>query len=147
MGMSNNSYKILSLLIKNPNKWQNVQDIAYDVNITYRQAMSVILALDFENVERTKNEHGRTVIRFYGNEDDAERVTRKVIREYYGITDDDTKRMYDLLSPAGWLSVPDLVEESGRTRSKVTRTLRVMDGVDKSIIDASTFYRRTPNRD
>lgn len=145
MAMSNNSFKILLLLMKSPNEWWNVQSIAYDINITYRQAMSVILALDFDNVERTKDNYNKTVIRFYGNEDDVERGTRKAMREYYKITDMDIERMSEVLSPAGWLSVPDIMEETGRTRSAVTRTLRVMDGVDKSVIDASTFYRRMPN--
>lgn len=145
MAMSNNSFKILLLLMKTPNKWLSVQSIAYDINITYRQAMSVILALDFDNVERIKDEYNKTVIRFHGDEEDVERGIRKAMREYYKITDSDTKKMSEVLSPAGWLSVPDIMEETGRTRSAVTRTLRVMDGVDKSVIDASTFYRRTPN--
>lgn len=147
MAMSNNSFKILTLLMKTPNKWRGVQSIAYDVNITYRQAMSVILALDFDHVERTKDGYNKTIVRFHGDEDDVEMMTRMAMREYYGISDKDTGVMYNTLSPAGWMSVPDIMEETGRTRSAVTRTLRVMDGVDKSVIDASTFYRRTPNRE
>ena len=145
--MNHNAFKVISLLTKYPNEWMDTQSIAYDTDLTSRQVSSVVMVLDIPYLRKSRDRDNKMIVMFEGTPKDVEETIRAATKEYYRIPDDDIVKVDSVLSPAGWLTVADITEETGFSRNAVTKTLKCVEGVDKMCVGASTLYRRMPNYD
>ena len=145
--MNNNTFKVLSYLIKNPNKWYDTQTIAFNTNLTNRQVMSTISVMESRSVVRDRDNDNKIIIMFSGDETAALKAKKELVIEHYKITKDDRDMVYGLLSPAGYLTMVDLMEETGYTKNTLSRVLNVTDGVMSIGSGTTTLYRRMPNQE
>ena len=143
--MNNNIFKVLTLLTKNPGKWYDIQTVAFNTNLTNRQALSTITMMKIPYVVKGRDNDNKLIIRFDGDDDAVKETQRIMIIEHYRITDEHRKKVYNTLSSAGWMSVTDLLEETGLPKNTLSRTLMVTDGVVSMKDDTSVFYRRISN--
>lgn len=140
--MNNNSFKVLSFLIKSPMKWYDTQTIAYGTNLTNRQVLSTINMLSVPYVEKSRDEDKKLIIMFNGDENAIRETRRKMVIEHYHISEEDMDVIFRTLSSAGWLTMTDLIEETGHTKSTLGRALAVMDNVVSVNSGTSMLYRR-----
>ena len=89
-----------------------------------------------------------TVDHFYGMpgrspyENAIRETRRKMVIEHYHISEEDMDVIFRTLSSAGWLTMTDLIEETGHTKSTLGRALAVMDNVVSVNSGTSMLYRR-----
>ena len=143
--MNNNIFKVLSLLTKNPRKWYDMQTIAFNTNLTNRQALSTIAMMKVPYIVKSRDDDNKVIIMFDGDDNAVKETQRTMIIEHYHISDEYIDKVYNTLSSAGWMSIPDLLEETGLSKNTLSRTLMVTDGIISVKDDTSVFYRRISN--
>lgn len=140
--MNNNSFKVLSFLIKSPMKWYDTQTIAYDTNLTNRQVLSTINMISSPYLQKDRDVDRRLIIMFNGDSEAIKETRKMMVVEHYRISEDIMDNVYKTLSSAGWLTMTDLIEETGYSKSTLGKVLAVMDGVVSTNSGTSMLYRR-----
>lgn len=143
--MNTKTYKVLKTILEHPNEWQPVHVLAYDVNMTARQIVSIVCAYEHLPLKKDRdNENSRSYVMFEGTKEEADKVLAKVTEEYYGVTDEMKEKVYNSLSSVAWMSVSDVMDDTKFSRCDVAHTLGLLEGVITKTNGVLVLYRRNP---
>lgn len=79
---------------------------------------------------------------FRGSEEEASAMLSRITSEFYGISDEMKRDIYNTLSPVAWMTVADIVEDTDYKRCDVSRALTLMDGIVTKTSGEAVMYRR-----
>lgn len=139
--MNIKSYKVLKTVLQKPNEWVSVAELAYSVDLTYRQVLTILRTSElFENLVES-HERRDFYIKLKATEEEVKKFMRNATIDCYKIDDEKIKKVTNALSTFGWLSVMDISEDSGLNKTCVTKTLSVMNNIDHKTENSVTFYK------
>ena len=145
--MNSKTYKILKIILETPNEWHSTTSLAYDVDMTTRQVVAIIGAYEHLPLEKDRDsQNNRTYVMFQGTKEEASAILTRITEEYYGISEEMKKTIYDTLSPVAWMTVTDIVEDTNFKRCDVSRTLGLLEGVATKTSGEAVMYRRESTR-
>ena len=141
--MNSKTYKVLKTILKEPNMWHAVPNLAYDVNMTARQVTSIICAYEHIPLKKDRDDSlGRSYVMFEGSKEDAENILARITEEFYGISPEMKERVFNSLSTAAWMSVSDIMEDTSYNKCDVARTLGLLEGVTTKTCGVLVLYKR-----
>lgn len=116
-------------LLDHRERWLDVAEVARCTDLTVRQVLSILATIDAPYLCKRKEPDGVTVVMFSITEDEAERVRKEKKAERFGFTEAHFEEVRGAMSPAGWMSIGEIAEDTGFNRTNVARMLPLMDGV------------------
>ena len=137
--MNQKVYKVWKLLLNNPNEWLSVYWMSSQLKLTFRQVISVISGIHSDYIDKERTGEGVMVI-LNVNDEQLSDMRKHVTREFYDIDDAFIERIYQTLSPCGWLSITDIAKDSGLKPIKISMALATMDNVKHKCIGSMHLY-------
>lgn len=144
MNVTPKAYKIWKRLFIEPNLWIGVPAIAYDVDMTGRQVLSVLKTMNSPYIEKeasTADSDAR--VRLTVTDEELEALRRDVIVSYNNLSDAMLVEIHDALSPVGWTTASDISIITGYRPATICIALSIMDDVAQKSEGASKLYSLT----
>ena len=143
--MNTKTYKVLRTILENPNSWQSITALAHDVDLTQRQIVAITCAYGHLPLKKDRdNVLNRSYVMFEGTDKEAEEALDQVTSEYYNISDEMKRTVYNSLSSVAWMSVSDVMDDTHYNRCDVARTLGLLEGVTTKTSGVLMLYKRNP---
>lgn len=140
--MNAKQYKVLKAMMDRRGEWIATHDLARDLDLTWRQASSILKVLAPPLEIRKDEKYGVVEARFNGTDDDIRDLEIQALKDIYGIDDKVREHIRMTLSPSSWMSMVDLSDELGYKYSIILRIFATMDCVEETKNGSTKFYRR-----
>lgn len=140
--MNGKTYRVLKELLNTKDGYISASDIAFSVNMTGKQVQSIISMLNLPIICRVYDENMHcTRLKLEATPEERRRIFIEATVEYYGLSDETINKVRNSLSPVGWMSVSDIVEDTQLESLEVVKALAVMDNIMIKERGSSVFYR------
>ena len=140
--MNAKQYKVIKEMMKHRGEWIMAHDLATDLNLTWRQASSLLKVLSPPLEIRKDEKFGVVEARYNGTDKDIIEFEKRALQEIYGIDDEERMRILYTLSPSSWMSMVDLADELGYKYSIILRVFSTMEDLIETKGTSIKLYRR-----
>lgn len=141
MQVTPKAYKIWMVLFERPNTWTNVGDIAYEVDMSNRQVLSVLQTMNSPYIEKeVLGDYMGTAVKLTISDEDFRRLRREVLMSYHELDEEVFNRIRSTLSPIGWTSAQDISNITGYRGSRVYVAMSLMDDVISKDTGSNKLY-------
>ena len=140
--MNAKQYKVIKAMIGHKGQWVSSHDLATELNLTWRQASTLLKVLSPPLEIRKDEKWGVVEARFNGQKEEIIEIEKQALKEIYGIDEAERNRILMTLSPAAWMTMTDLSEELGYKFSIILRVFDTMGDRIETKGTAIKLYRR-----
>jgi len=141
MDVTPKAYKIWKRLFEDPNLWMSVPSVAYDVDMTSRQVLSVLKTMHSDYIERRPGtSDSDPMLRLTVTDEEFRALRREVIMSYNNLDEEMLQGIRNALSPVGWTSASDLAIITGYRPAKICVALSIMSDVAQKTECATKLY-------
>lgn len=141
MQVTPKAYKIWMVLFDCPNKWTNVSDIAYKVDMSNRQVLSVLQTMHSPYIEKeVLGDYMGTTVRLAITDEELRKLRKDVLMAYHDLNEEVFENIRSTLSPIGWTSAQDIANITGYRGSRVYIAMSLMDDVISKDTGSNKLY-------
>ena len=141
--MNGATYKVWMVLFDNPHVWLSAQDIAHDSNLTRIQVQTALRNMPSPPVYKDMGFDGKRIYMIDAPPDKLKRMRYDIICEKRGIPPQLQEAVIAYLRNAAgeWVSLRDIVNETGGTQSDVYYAVSAIPNVQKTRRNRVYLYR------
>lgn len=140
--MNAKQYKVMKALMDCRGEWIPTHELARRLNLTWRQASSILKVLSPPLEIRRDEKYGVAEARFNGTDEEMLELEKQALKDIYGIDEAERERIYRSLSPYSWISMVDLADELGYKFSVILRVFATMEGIEETRENSIKLFRR-----
>ena len=139
--MNMKTYKVWNALLNCPNEWIHILNICDSARLTSKQVVRILSGFHSPLLLREHRTDG-TYVCIDATQEELSSLRNEVVREFYEIDEEFINTIYSVLLPIGWVSVTDIVHDTGLKPQKVSAALSTMEDVVQTTIGNTHVYAK-----
>lgn len=139
--MNMKTYKVWDALLNNSNEWIHIMNICDITDLTTKQVVRILSGFRTPYLKKEHRSDG-TYACISATPAELKELRKDIVREFHGIDPEFIDRIYEVLSPIGWISITDIAYDTGLKPLKISAALSTMDNILQSMIGNTHVYAR-----